>query len=720
MALTPVGVFRTPRLVGNMRIGKPYYVSPALLCTDSNLRTLWLNINSKYFEDKPSLSKNFCITRIEEGTEQDFTFNTIPYFLRDSETGQEYVKYFSIKNLKNLFDIFYGGGGINDGGDDIDKLIRHLTIPKKIEILTSIKKTLINGNEQELQELSQGYPGYLIDAVDKRMNKDDINTLEYFGKYILKYVKKETMDSVLINEDYTKILGDLTSSEELKNVCISENITFKRHEEADIIRLMDECFDHIIMSPDVKKAFYRAMNLQSIISGKKAERGGAILIDYGGTGKSMLKKGIIKFAEKLNATVKEKGQGDITSYVNAGPQVIQKWYRGSKSNDEITGGNKEEDLLQNARKNRVLSFLIVDEAENLIKKESNNGGNTRNLDTINTWKKFIQEHEKGGVTGYVTTLLIANMERDEIDGPLSQGGERLEAIRIGQPNDEQTWLRLLEMYVSKSNLTFSGHNDLSILARLLLHYKNNIAFSEEFCPSQRTIEFFIKSYLSTHISNIVSNNRQGNNQNLSLSQEFIREVNMENQIKEQNSSIDIDLRTFMDEIINGLLFTNDYYDDPKHRASTVETQNKPPKMNRNNAIQSCRDLVNNYFTQNNTQQQTQQTPQQQNIQNLLNSIVDDQQLDSAKNQCFNFIRIQQQLFANNQFSESNFIRDFPVINTAFTTILQRAQQTNFSHYQTLSGIINQLNQYSQNQITIPLADLQRILIILQNLIPRIQ
>lgn len=122
-----------------------------------------------------------------------------------------------------------------------------------------------------------------------------------------------------------------------------------------------------------------------------------------------------------------------------------------------------------------------------------------------------------------------------------------------------------------------------------------------------------------------------------------------------------------------------------------------------------------------TIEKQEQHTSQQNVQNLLNSItIDDQQLHDSKGQCLNYIRLQQQLFANNQFDEAIFKQNFQAFEKHLKVCLQRAQQTKFQDYAIFSGIINQLNKYSQHQVTISSPDFQRMLTILLNLIPRIQ
>ncbi|NQZ85784.1 MAG: AAA family ATPase, partial [Nanoarchaeales archaeon] len=433
----PKSRFFNPEVLGQIRVGESYYISPSLcLYTDVNRKTLWLDLNLdfKKLSKKNSGMYNFMITRSKVGFLDDFKYMDL-----------------TLKFLNEILENF-------PTADEQGNPAPNYGILEKLNMISSNAKD----NLTETQ-------------------KNIINDLIIF----LSNLRTLPLNKLLGENNYTLLLGELSPDEELANRVVTENIVFEKKDSTNLPKY----FEDVIIDQKVKNSIYTALGIPSILSGDKPRTGGGILIDWGGTGKSMMKASLIAFFLSIGAEVKEKDQGDITSYVNAGPQLIKTWYRGGKM--EGTDGEEEIDLVKAARKNKTPSILIIDEAEDFIREPAGNEKSPLG-NVTGTLKRFIQDVEKGGVTGYVITLLIANIDKDDIHGPLRQGAERLKAIHIGPPKQDELWNKIFKF--GFKNLKFENNFiDDNLFAELLIEF-NAFVSHEKFSVSPRRFMGFCSDY----------------------------------------------------------------------------------------------------------------------------------------------------------------------------------------------------------------------------------
>ena len=108
----------------------------------------------------------------------------------------------------------------------------------------------------------------------------------------------------------------------------------------------------------------------------------------------MIKKSLKEFWEnELEGEVKERSSGDISSFVNAAFQSIQAWYLGIIPEVEKVSGvkDKEINLVEEAKKNKVPSLMIIDEAEDFILDRKDKKGSEKqgHAGALNALKRFI-------------------------------------------------------------------------------------------------------------------------------------------------------------------------------------------------------------------------------------------------------------------------------------------------------------------------------------------
>lgn len=473
-----------------MKEGTAYVSINSVVMSNDN-RTLWLNVSTRNFSFKQSAFYPIQIKRKSVGLNDDFTLISVPESMYSSLTkSYEYTQrringFIELDNEGFFLDIIY-----RNFGERSDEEYARTTLFRKIQILFQIMKAKIE-SEKETENIIESNFSIDFQILLKKITSNDLDNLKFFIDFINNGLKEGTLKQssihdLLENDNYVLICGDLVGDEDLMYNSITQITSFKEHDTSKIEQLYSRFFGNIIIDESIKSTFETCMGIDSISAGLKPQYGGVILIDTGGTGKSLLKNALNNFATELGACVKERGEGDVTSYKNAGPQLVKRWYRGSKVKDHISS-KVEEDLVKEAIKRRVPSFLIIDEAQRLIEKER---PGSDNINAINSWKKYIQEMNKGGVTGLVVTLLIANSDKENIDKPLQQGGERLTLVKLGQPREKSIWIRLLNLYFKDNKINHS-ETKFEILSELLLFHLS-VVTTEEFALSPREVEAICK------------------------------------------------------------------------------------------------------------------------------------------------------------------------------------------------------------------------------------
>ena len=360
--------------------------------------------------------------------------------------------------------------------------LQRLVIPKSLNLIYEIFDIAFPLGEKakESQEDQQGKEFNLEEKIDilerifnydgsngplpkqyskakEKLNSSLVEELKLFLKFI-QSLHKVPLKELLEDKSKSLLFGSLSLKDELDNAVATLSVEFKKIDDDTVKRVFNDTFSNLCLLDEQYSAIFSAIGFREWSLGKVSKRGGAIFVDYGGTGKSLSKSSIKNFATLLAKSVetkceiKEVTSGEISSYVNSGPQTVQRWYLGSKVSDVISG--KQSNLVEKARENRFPSFLIVDEAKDLIKDESQRKIGESSKETVESFKRFIQDLEKGGVTGFVITILIANMRPEEIDGPLSQGGERLKPIWFGHPQKPELWSAVAKYHITNNNLDF--------------------------------------------------------------------------------------------------------------------------------------------------------------------------------------------------------------------------------------------------------------------------
>jgi hypothetical protein len=521
------------RLIGKIQENKFFYVALSCIYTDINKRTVWIDLESKSFSFKQFGIFKYVLKRVNGGTSKDFSFLPIAF------TGNGMS---SLKILR-LFDDITFWAEIKKR-TEIKENLELSSIRSKMNlifnIISQIAQQKKEGNEPQLEE-------FIKDGLN--LTQDDLLLIQNFTKFV-DLLPKKNMQDLLSNSRYSLLNGQLTLKEDMSNKVISEVDSCNVPEGFDINKLKSY-FADVKLSDEIFEKVLIGMGIDRILRGEKPKTGGIILIDHGGTGKSLLKKSLIELFESFHyrgksSVVKEKEKGDITSYVNSGPQIIKKWYRGGPT-EEVTG-EAEEDLVAVAKNSGLPSLLVIDEAEEFIREKTH--GERDPLNALETLKRYIQDSSKGGVTGYVLTLLIANIDEKNIHAPLGQGSERLTIIEVGTPRDIDSWLNVINnVFFEQNNLKFKDNLDLKKLAKLLLLHKHNVSH-EIYEISPRNLNSFSSDYYLKYSENLVT----GNNK-LNAFQKMMPR-------KEEVSNLwEIDFNDFLKHIISDLLLSEAIKDD---------------------------------------------------------------------------------------------------------------------------------------------------------------
>jgi hypothetical protein len=448
-----------PNFIGEVRLGN-YYVSPFVsIKVDSNLRSIWLDLETpkKSFSKKVLGGFNFSIMRKSLGGSNDFIFNF----------KKEYL---------NLFNIFTGS---------------KLSIPN---IINFILNPIQLGEKHE--ELSNR-----IAELTSHFSDDDKSYLVNFSNLISSF-PKESMNKLLHENKYSLVFGELDESELYENNVITQKrVDLKT--QSITPEILEKYFGNIVLSKKTLNEVFVSLGIGDIISNppKLPTVGGSIFIDMGGTGKSMMKSALTKFwTMELGGEVVEKdGIAEFSGDTNYAT-LIRSWYYGSK-NDENPKYDKD-GLFNIALKNKVPSLLIIDEAERFIR-TSRDGYSDGAADSIVTeFKKYLTGRDKGGVQGHVLTLFIANVERSHLNPQLAQGGERLSVVHFGPPTTQVDWLKLINMYFNSNNLFFSDRDDKKdiLLANLILKHNSYMSSEEFMIPPRKFGSSFCGTYKKKYLT----------------------------------------------------------------------------------------------------------------------------------------------------------------------------------------------------------------------------
>jgi hypothetical protein len=469
--------------IGQMRQGDRMYISPTAIYTDEERRTIWVDMKSKSFSKNKRGSFQYLLKRFFVGTNQDFQLMPINFGPPSST-----MKAINLLNDMDFWSVFA------EQNKNLPFTTVHSKIKFLINILNDIKGALDQGQEINL-------PREVMKKLE--LAEPDLLVLQRLNIFVNGFQKK-SIHELLGDNKYSLMVGILDLDEKMKyepgteetNIIVPTGVTMADFERE---------FSHIILDSALKQRINVAMGIRRIFAGQRPRTGGVILIDEGGTGKSLLKSAFLKFfEEKLKAATKERSAADVTSYVNADAQLIKRWYVGGPKESHL--GEAELDLVREARNRNVPSLLVIDEAQRFIMKEEG-ASSESNSGAINMLKKYIQEPSKGGVTGYVLTILVANVQANKIDPALSQGAERLEAIYVGLPSNIEQWVEVQKFFYfdkkAKILLEFQDNQDdvnkaLQKIASVLLYHQENVASTERYGISPRRLADYISKYYMTH------------------------------------------------------------------------------------------------------------------------------------------------------------------------------------------------------------------------------
>lgn len=441
-----------PDFLGECRLGTYYVSAFHSLRTDNDYKTIWLDLETKkgFFTYSSESDYKFPIIRKSLGKKEDFGLFLNNKFLP-------------------LFNLFQANS---------------IPIPVIVDFILNPEKL---GQENQ----------YLISQIlelRKNFSDEDKKELLKFSQFV-QNLRKEPLPKLLDDKKYSLLFGNLNFQERIDNKVLTEkNPELKRINitEDDI----HECFGNIILSDSIFNNVFSALGLKDIFADppQLPKSGGAIFIDMGGTGKSLMKAGLKAFWKKIGGECIEKNGiaefGHDTNYA----RLIGSWYFGydEKGYDKVG-------LFNLAVKNKVPSLLIIDEADRFVK-SSNNEYKDESADLIITeFKKYLNERDKGGVFGYVITLFIANVAWEDLNPQLRQGDSRLTPVYFGPPNDENEWLDLIDIYFNECNFQFKERSkkDDSILANLILIH-NKCMNNEIYKIPPRKFSDFCKKYLSKY------------------------------------------------------------------------------------------------------------------------------------------------------------------------------------------------------------------------------
>ncbi|MCH8519344.1 MAG: hypothetical protein LAT82_01170 [Nanoarchaeota archaeon] len=457
------GILSKPTQIGNLKLKQTYFIEPnhPTLFVDDALMGIWINLDSTQFSNKQSIGFPISIQRINNGDKKDFKLLSFPSYKITSE-GKLPVQIF-LDDVYEIFNTAFPLGARENEGEE-NQTDKELDLEQKIDILHKIFEF----------DTSKGrIPKNYLEAKDK-LSSSVLEKMRLFLKFI-KNLRKAPLKELLTDKTKSIIFGTLSMKDELENQVATMNVQYKKIDDNSCQRVFDEAFKSLYLSDSQLHDIFDAIGFKYWSNGNIPLTGGAIFVDYGGTGKSLSKSAIRSFTKglaksvKTDCEIKEVTSGEISSYVNSGPQTVQRWYLGSKISDHIS--SKQPNLVEKARINQFPSFLIVDEAQDLIKSSDLRRIGESDPGTIEPFKRFIQDVNKGGVTGFVITILIANMRPEQIDNPLSQGGERLKTIWFGHPKTVEAWSAVALFQFEDKKLKFNlEYNQLPLknIGKILL------------------------------------------------------------------------------------------------------------------------------------------------------------------------------------------------------------------------------------------------------------
>ncbi|MFW6285617.1 MAG: ATP-binding protein [Nanoarchaeota archaeon] len=442
-----------PKIIGETRIGT-YYVAPIFsLRTDNEMTTIWLDLETKkdYFKKKPLSAYNSPVIRKSLGAKDDFILYTN-------------------HKLKTLFDMFKT---ITDNPIPIPNMIEIILNPEKlgeeqhqlIEYITQFTQNFTQQDKKDLLKLNQ----------------------------LISNLKKTNISRLLNESKYTLILGNLTPDNQYINkVATQTQIELKQQyiTQNDI----KEVFNKIILDDSIFKQVFTSLGLQNICATppQPPQTGGAIFVDMGGTGKTLMKDALMDFWKKLGGECLEKnGIAEFSKTENyAG--LIGSWYYGYEGKAQ---GYDKKGLIKAANENKVPSLLIIDEADRFIAKESED----KAAELIIT---ELKRHLNKSTQGKVLTLFIANVDEKDINPQLKQGGTRLTLVYFGPPKNQQDWVELISMYIEESKLQFEDRNSHydTLLAKLILFHNSNMPSEKYMIVPRKFGPNFCKRYINNYFS----------------------------------------------------------------------------------------------------------------------------------------------------------------------------------------------------------------------------
>jgi len=278
---------------------------------------------------------------------------------------------------------------------------------------------------------------------------------------------------------YTEI--PLTSEEELK-LKDPRKVEFEFKKPSVSGSEIMKIFDKVIIEKSKKERILDAIGIQNILQGKRVTKGGVILVDYGGTGKSEFMKLAEEVWNLMGAESKRDSASSIGSYQNEAAKKIQEFYFGGETY------GFQSNLVESAVKNQIPSLLIVDETEDLIRDTNKTGVNSSYKGATASFKNACQALEKGGAGGLVVTILAANIDPEDIESALGSGGERLTVVYLGLPKINE-WIEMINNFIHLTNLklvesSFTNENKKIIAYLLYMYNKDLEGKNSSFTPRQ--------------------------------------------------------------------------------------------------------------------------------------------------------------------------------------------------------------------------------------------
>jgi hypothetical protein len=444
-----------PDFIGETRTGT-YYVAPyESLKADYNLTTIWLDLETKkgHFYKKAISAYNCPVIRVSLGKKDDFTL---------------YIN----RKFKPLFEIFKNISPTP------------IPIPQMIEII--LNPQILGEKQQQLVED--------ITHLTKNLTQEDRKDLIKFHKFVQNL--KTTDITKLLNESkYTLIFGNLSSDDKFNNnVATQTEIELKQQNLT--LKDIEEVFGGIILDDKIFTQVFTSLGLQDICSKppKPPKTGGAIFIDMGGTGKTLMKDALKKlWINKLGGECIEKNGIAEFSKAENYAALIGSWYHGYEGKEE---GYDKKGLVKAANENKVPSLLIIDEADRFIR-DSKSGYQDQAAELIII---ELKRHLNKSTQSKVLTIFIANVDEKDLNPQLKQGGTRLTSVYFGPPKNQKDWIELIDMYIRESKLQFENRTSQydKLLANLILEHNKNMPHEKYMIVPRKFGPNFCNRYLNNY------------------------------------------------------------------------------------------------------------------------------------------------------------------------------------------------------------------------------